>query len=116
MRGRDRAAFPRPAAGLGLLWRDAAACESQQLSTFQSVLVLWNVADVEGKRTLASFGGPCIMGMGRGGAGDTCAASGLELTLSWLFTGNFVRVPLPCAHRKPSEATSLLAKKLYLSY
>lgn len=67
MRGRIRAAFPRPAAGLGLLWRDAAACESQQLSTFQSVLVLWNVADVEGKRTLASFGGPCTMGMGRGG-------------------------------------------------
>lgn len=79
MRGRNRAAFPRPAAGLGLLWRDAAACESQQLSTFQSVLVLWNVADVEGKRLSRALADPVQWGWG--GAGDTCAASGLEFTL-----------------------------------
>ena len=52
---------------------------------------------------------------GWGGAGDTCAASGLEFTLSWRFAGNFVRVPLPCAHRELSEAASLLAKKLFVS-
>lgn len=67
-----------PPADLGLFWRVAAACEREPPSSFQSVSVLWNVANVEAKRALASFGGPCKLGwIGRGeeaGLVDTCAA------------------------------------------
>ena len=79
MRGAEPSRAPPPATDLGLFWRDAAACERELLSTFQSVPVLWNVADVEGETALASVGGPCTIGMGRGaggGTGGTCATSG----------------------------------------
>lgn len=67
-----------PPADLGLFWSVAAACEREPPSTFQAVWVLWNVANVEAKRALASVGGPCKIWMeGRGeeaGTADTCAA------------------------------------------
>lgn len=70
-----------PPADLGLFYHHAAACEREPLSAFQSVLVLWNVANVEAERALASVGAPRTMGLGRGaGAGraDTCAESCLS--------------------------------------
>lgn len=101
MKGLELGCSSPPAADLGLFWHHAAAREREPPATLQSVPSLWNVANVEPERALASVGGPRTVGMGRGaGAGpaDPCAALDRARSLLVLFTGNFVHVPLPCTH------------------
>lgn len=101
-----------PPEGLGWFSHPAAAWEREPLETFQSVPVLWNVANVETERALASVGGPCKIGMGGGGAGpaDGRAASGRSaqpprLLLGILFVSHFLM------RTDTKECTPLLEKE-----
>lgn len=113
-----RRASPPPA-DLGLFWSVAAACEREPPSTFQAVWVLWNVANVEAKRALASVGGPCKIGMdgaGRGGGdgGHVCCVH-TQRAASRPFSANFVHVPLDCTHGHPGMQSRFLRKSCFLS-
>lgn len=88
--------LPHPLKTWGCSGRVAAAYEREPPSIFQSVSVLWNVANVEAKKALASVGGPgkiWMDGAGRGGGADGHVCSVRTKRGLWAFLWEFCSCP-----------------------